>query len=107
MINRSMRVMVFFDLPVATKSNRREYAKFRKLLIKDGFDMLQFSIYSRVAMNHDDAQKHINYVHKIVPSRGSVRILQVTERQYNSMEIVIGTKTKCEDYLSPKEFIEL
>ncbi len=107
MINRSMRIMVFFDLPVTSKKDRKNYAKFRKYLINDGYDMLQFSVYSRITQNHDDARKHISHLCANLPSKGSVRVMQVTERQYNSMIIMVGEKTATEDFLTPADFTEL
>ena len=40
-----MRVMVFFDLPVITSANRKDYRDFHKYLIKTGFLMMQESVY--------------------------------------------------------------
>lgn len=102
-----MRVLVFFDLPVTSKKDRKEYAKFRKHLINDGYDMLQFSVYSRITQNHDDAKKHIERLSKNLPPKGSVRVMQVTEKQYNSMLIMVGERTATEDFLTPVDFIEL
>ncbi len=107
MINRNMRVLVLFDLPTATKTERREYAKFRKFLIKDGYDMLQFSVYSRITQNHDDANKHIERLNRNLPPKGSIRVLKITEKQYSSMLIMLGTKTATERFLTPRDFIEL
>lgn len=107
MINRNMRVLVLFDLPTATKSERREYAKFRKFLIKDGYDMLQFSVYSRITQNHDDANKHIERLNRNLPPKGSIRVLKITEKQYSSMLIILGTLTATEHFLTPRDFIEL
>ena len=42
-----MWLFVFFDLPVKTKKQRKEATTFRKYLEKDGFSMLQFSVYMR------------------------------------------------------------
>ena len=33
------------DLPVVTKAERRAYTVFRRFLINDGYDMIQFSVY--------------------------------------------------------------
>lgn len=107
MTNRCMRILVLFDLPVTSKKDRKEYAKFRKYLITDGYDMLQFSVYSRITQNHDDSRKHIERLTKNLPPKGSVRVMQVTEKQYNSMSILVGEKTATEDFLTPAEFIEL
>lgn len=43
-----MRVMVFFDLPVITSANRKDYRDFHKYLIKTGFLMMQESVYCRL-----------------------------------------------------------
>ena len=107
MINRSMRVLVFFDLPVMSKKDRKAYTKFRSFLIKDGYDMVQFSVYSRITQNHDDAKKHIERIKKNLPPKGSVRVMQVTEKQYNSMLILVGERTATEDFLTPDDFTEL
>ena len=98
---------MFFDLPVSTKTDRKNYSAFRKFLINDGYDMLQFSVYSRIAQNHDDARKHIERLNRNLPPKGSVRVMQVTEKQYNSMLILVGSRTEAEDFLTPKDFTEI
>ena len=107
MIDRTMRILVFFDLPVSSGKDRKAYARFRKFLINDGYDMLQFSVYSRITQNHDDAKKHTVRLSKNLPPRGSVRVLQVTEKQYAAMQVLVGEKTASEDFLSPDDFTEL
>ena len=102
-----MRVLVLFDLPVASKKDRKNYAKFRKFLIQDGYDMLQFSVYSRITQNHDDARKHVERLSRNLPPKGSIRVLQITEKQYNSMLIMVGERTATEDFLTPADFTEL
>jgi len=107
MNNRFMRIMVFFDLPVTTKKLRKEYSKFRKFLINDGFFMLQFSVYTKIARNHDDATKHTLFISRNLPPVGSVRLLVVTEKQYASMRLLVGKETAEENFLKTKEIIEL
>ena len=41
---RIMWVLVLFDLPTETKKDRKIYARFRKEIMADGFNMFQFSI---------------------------------------------------------------
>lgn len=101
-----MRVMVFFDLPVTTKAARKEYGDFRKFLVKDGFVMLQFSVYSRTVGNHDDAEKHIDRIKRNLPSHGSIRVLSITERQYASMQLLLGSYRKEEVLLNTQTFLE-
>lgn len=102
-----MRIIVMFDLPTATTEDKREYMHFRKGLIKLGFDMLQYSVYSRITRNNDDARKYINKVKAILPPVGSVHVLQVTEKQYSGMIIMLGDKTLTENLLNTEDLIEL
>ncbi|MBU5480285.1 CRISPR-associated endonuclease Cas2 [Blautia sp. MSJ-19] len=85
-----MRVLVFFDLPVITEENRREYRKFRKFLLKNGFLMLQESVYCKLALNSTAVRTIVDNVHKNKPEEGLVQLLTVTEKQYAKMDIIIG-----------------
>lgn len=85
-----MWLMVFFDLPVGTKAERRAAARFRNFLKDDGYMMLQFSVYARVCRGEDAAAKHVGRVTVNLPQQGSVRVLQVTDRQYGKMRLLRG-----------------
>lgn len=85
-----MRVLVFFDLPVVTGEQRREYTKFRKFLLKSGFMMLQESVYCKLALNGTVVRGIIDNVHKNKPSEGLVQLLTVTEKQYAKMDMIVG-----------------
>lgn len=80
-----MWVCVFFDLPVKTLSQKRVYTSFRKGLLKDGFEMLQYSIYVRYCSSTEHAETHVNRVKDILPTEGSINILNITDKQYSSM----------------------
>lgn len=86
-----------FDLPVGTERERKIATKFRKFLLDDGFIMMQFSVYSRICKNNDDLQKHINRLKINAPKNGNIRLLQITEKQYNNMIMFEGTKAIEED----------
>lgn len=86
-----MRVLVFFDLPVITEENRRAYRKFRKFLLKNGFLMLQESVYCKLALNSTAVRTIVDNVHKNKPEEGLIQLLTVTEKQYAKMDIIIGT----------------
>ena len=88
-----MRVIVFFDLPVLTESNRREYRTFRKFLIKTGFMMVQESVYCKLAQNSSFAYIVVDNIKKNKPPEGLVQVLRVTEKQYNKMDFIVGEKT--------------
>lgn len=88
-----MRVIVFFDLPVLTESNRREYRTFRKFLIKSGFMMVQESVYCKLAQNSSVTDIVVDNIKKNKPPEGLVQVLRVTEKQYNKMDFIVGEKT--------------
>jgi CRISPR-associated protein Cas2 len=87
---RFMWVVVLFDLPVDTAAARRAYAIFRKHLLQDGFTMLQYSVYARHSTSEENAQVHINRVQGSVPDDGEVRILTITDKQFERMRIFWG-----------------
>lgn len=94
---RFMRVFVFFDLPVETTQQRRSYQLFRKHLVKEGFLMLQESVYAKLVVNDAQAQTAIARLRKERPSQGLVQVLKVTERQFAAMEYITGKREeRCE-----------
>ena len=86
---RFMRILVMFDLPTVTSADRREYALFRKYLIKSGFMMME-SIYCKLSPNSTLADAAIENVRKNKPSKGLVQILRVTEKQFAKMDYIVG-----------------
>lgn len=93
-----MWLMVFFDLPVGTKDQRRRATRFRNALKTDGFIMLQFSVYARICRGQDAVDKHTKRIRASLPKEGSVRTLQVTDRQYGRMELLLGLAPKTERF---------
>ena len=87
-----MRVVVFFDLPTETAEERREYRKFRTALLKNGFFMMQESVYSKIALNNTAAEVIKEPVRKFRAKKGIIQMLTVTERQFENMEFVLGQK---------------
>lgn len=87
---RYMRIIIMFDLPVTKESERKAYRNFRKFLIKNGFLMLQESIYCKLAQNTTVADAIIENIKKNKPDVGLVQILKVTEKQYAKMEYIVG-----------------
>ncbi len=88
-----MRIVVFFDLPVLTEKNRKDYRDFRKFLIKSGFLMMQESVYCKLVQNGVTADALIENVKKHKPSAGLVQLLKITEKQYAKMEYIVGDNT--------------
>lgn len=91
---RLMWIYVFFDLPVENKKEVRVANKFRKFLLDDGFIMFQFSIYIRSCASRENAKVHEKRIKQILPEKGKVGILTITDRQFEMMEIFYGRKVK-------------
>lgn len=85
-----MSMIVFFDLPVKTKTQRKVATQFRNFLLKDGYFMVQYSVYCRICNGYDDVEKHKIRMRSNKPNNGSVRLLVITEKQYEKMELIIG-----------------
>ncbi len=85
-----MRMLVFFDLPVVTRAEKRAYTQFRRFLLNDGFDMIQFSVYGRILNGSDAQDKHFKRLIANLPPEGSVRLLSVTEKQFATMKLLVG-----------------
>ena len=93
-----MWLFTMFDLPVDTKAARKRYTKFRKQLIREGFMMLQFSVYARYFATEDASASIRKGIAEIIPDDGRVRLMSVTDRQFGKMEVYYGkTAERTED----------
>lgn len=102
-----MRLIVFFDLPVITKSDRHAYSVFRKYLIKQGYMMMQYSVYCKIFNNMDAIENHIKNLKKHIPKDGSIRAMSVTEKQYSKIVILLGGKTLNEEITNMDPVIKM
>ncbi|MCC5829203.1 MAG: CRISPR-associated endonuclease Cas2 [Phycisphaeraceae bacterium] len=89
---RCMWVMAMFDLPTDTKRARRAYAQFRKHLIENGFSQMQYSVYVRHCASEENAQVHLKRVEQSLPAEGEVRLIKITDKQFQRMRIFWGRK---------------
>lgn len=87
-----MRIIVFFDLPTETAKDRKIYSKFRKFLINEGFIMLQESVYAKLALNNSIVNSIKEKIYKNKPPKGIVQMLIITEKQFSSIEYIVGEK---------------
>ena len=85
-----MRVILMFDLPVGTSEERAAYSRFRKELIKEGFIMMQESVYSKLAINAVAADLVKQRVNRIKPSKGIIQLMIITEKQYSQIDYLLG-----------------
>lgn len=82
---RIMWLFVFFDLPTDTKKDRKNASGFRNKLLKDGFSMMQFSVYTRHCASSESADVHEKRIQTILPPLGKVSILRITDKQFGNI----------------------
>ncbi|MGB4838655.1 MAG: CRISPR-associated endonuclease Cas2 [Saprospiraceae bacterium] len=97
-----MWVFVHFDLPTDTKKDRKNYAKFRKYLLEDGFTMIQYSMYARHCSSRENAEVHKKRVKINLPPLGQVIVFEITDAQFGRLEFFSGKKPK-ENTNQPKQ----
>ena len=95
---RYMRIIVMFDLPTLNTIDMKNYRIFRKFLIKNGFMMMQESVYSKIALNQSMANLIANRVRDNKPPKGLVQMFMITEKQFSRMEILVGEVS--EEYIT-------
>ncbi|MET3634383.1 CRISPR-associated protein Cas2 [Streptococcus porcorum] len=100
-----MRLLCFFDLPTETPQDKRVYRQFRKELLANGFEMLQFSVYYRTCPNRSFANKFYKRLKMSNLPAGNVRLLAVTEKQFSEMVLIVGGKTKQEEVVSNHKLV--
>ena len=83
-----------FDLPTDTKQARKDYTIFRKSLLNNGFTMLQYSVYIRHCTSEENADVHYKRVSNFLPPDGEVRLLSITEKQHQRMQVFWGKRRK-------------
>lgn len=95
MRDRVVRTIVFFDLPNIYARDKKNYLKFRKYLLNEGFIMMQESVYSKLILNTQQSELLVERIRKQAPKKGLIQVLTITEKQYSQIEYIIGEgKTK-------------
>lgn len=102
-----MRLVCFFDLPVATAADRKSYRIFRRFLTKDGYLPLQESVYVKLVVNEGAAGSAIARLRKNRPPAGLVQVLKVTEAQFSTMEYITGNRSSYDEVDTMEELLVL
>lgn len=82
---RLMWILVMFDLPTDTKTQRKAAGDFRNFLLDAGYERCQFSIYTRFANGKEAVETRINQIERALPASGDVQILNFTDRQFRDI----------------------
>lgn len=100
-----MRIILFFDLPMLSDTEVRRYTRFRKYLLSNGYVMMQYSIYSKIFPNRDTVKWHRQELERNLPPDGSVMVLTVTEKQYQSIQNLVGSKKALDRKITSKTLL--
>ena len=103
MEEKFMRILIMFDMPTKTKEDKKNCTTFRKKLIEFGFIMLQYSVYVRICRGVASVDSHINKVQTIIPPKGHIRAITLTDKQFYSMKILLGRSNVNENANRPQE----
>ena len=91
---KNMWIFAMFDLPVTDTTKRREYTKFRKLLLGEGFSMLQYSVYAKFCKSRETAETYYRHIKSALPPEGEVRVFMLTDKQFGEMKVFYGATKK-------------
>ena len=100
-------LVVTFDLPVGTKTQRKRATGFREFLLDDGFQMMQFSVYARACVTFARQETHLERVKQNLPPEGSVRAIFVTRAQWERSHVIQGAPATEQDPEDLPEQIQL
>ena len=102
----TMWTLVLFDLPTTTGLLRKAYERFRKALLKIGFEMFQKSVYLRWEDSDVAALTLQKRVENILPTAGQVTILPLTNRAWQNVRVIVdgAPHAPCE---KPEDFLVL
>ena len=104
---RPMRLVLLYDICNSDYLERKEYTIFRNALLKNGYYMMQFSVYVKCVNVQTKIEQEINKIKKYIPKFGNIRVIAVTEKQYSNMFVLLGNKTDNEIYNSPERYIKI
>ena len=102
---RQMRAIIIYDLPMISEEDKKIYTMFRKKIMKIGFYMIQFSVYTKVLQNESSYKQLCNKISVIVPDRGHIIMFKITEKQFLDMIYLTGVANKYESIVGGKSLV--
>lgn len=102
---KQMRLILIYDLPVTEELDKKIYSKFHRNIIRLGFYMLQYSVYSKVIQNDTSMKQYMIKLERVIPERGYIILMKITEKQYQNMIYLRGEKNKFDVLVGGKELV--
>jgi len=97
-------VLVFFDLPVGTAEERKAATNFRKDLVRDGYIMVQYSVYARPCGSADRVETQVRRLKPKIPAKGEVRSLIISDAQWGRM-LIMRSQQRVEAEPQPEQMM--
>lgn len=91
---KAMRTIVMFDMPTASKSEKKSYMEFRRYLLSQGYRMEQFSVYSKLSLSASGAQAEIRRLEQNLPFAGRVTAFTMTDKEYARRRVLLDTENR-------------
>lgn len=102
---KQMRIILIYDLPMVEEDDRKIYSRFHNKLKRNGFYMIQYSVYTKVLQNDSSVKQIELKLEKIIPKKGNIVILQLTEKQFQNIKYLRGEKNRFESLVGGKELV--
>lgn len=103
--SRYMRIIIMYDISLTDEEQVRKYNKFRNELYKLGYFRIQYSIYVKCISSHTVYQSERSKILKIIPKNSNVRIVMITEEQYQNIELLSGDKSQTEKFNDNERYL--
>ena len=102
---RQLRAILIYDLPMVDDEDRNVYSLFRKNIIKLGFYMVQYSVYTKVLQNENSYYQLCSKIKSVVPDKGHIVVFKMTEKQYEDMIYFAGIKNRFDSIVGGNELV--
>ncbi|MGO4861204.1 CRISPR-associated endonuclease Cas2 [Atopobiaceae bacterium LCP21S3_F11] len=92
----AQRILLLCDLPTARRSERKQARLYRELLFAEGFYELQSGVYTRMVESRSSRDIHVRHLSEALPPSGRIRLITLTERQFQQSSLLCGEESNQE-----------
>ena len=85
-----MRILVILS-PTDKWGTKTEYTALRKFLLRDGYLRIAPEVFMRITPTRRASEKHFRRLEEYAPKSGTVRVLRLTEKQYENIYLLTGS----------------
>ncbi len=82
--------------PTNKHGTKMAYTALRDLLYADGYERIGTDLFMRVVTSRKSAEKHLRRLADHAPRTGTVRVLKLTEKQYEKTWFLTGGQSEQE-----------